>query len=65
LCRDELQFSPSDAVVIVPNEEWASALRRSHRAEQDMLVELYATAIKREEAELRREPFRWHIAPLE
>ena len=62
---DELRFSPADAVVIVPNEEWASALRKNHDDEQDMVVELYATAIERQTAELRREPFLWHIAPLQ
>ncbi|MBZ5724801.1 MAG: hypothetical protein LAP87_07370 [Acidobacteriia bacterium] len=62
---DELPFSPADVSIIVPNKEWASTLRRSHDAEQDMVVELYATASEREIAELRREPFRWHMAPLQ
>jgi len=53
------------AAIIVPNEEWASALRRTHDAQQDMVVELYAAAIERQIAELWREPFRWHIAPLQ
>jgi hypothetical protein len=62
---DELPFSPAEAAIIVPNEEWASALRRTHDAQQDMVVELYAAAIERQIAELWREPFRWHIAPLQ
>ena len=62
---DELTFSPADASIVVPNEEWAYALRRSHDAEQDMVVEQYATAIGRQVAELWREPFLWHIAPLQ
>ncbi len=62
--RDELPFLPTETVVIVPNEKWASALRRSHDAEQEMIVEQYATVIDRQIAELWRQPFLWHIAPL-
>jgi len=62
---DGLAFSPAEASIIVPNEGWASALRRSHDAEQDAVVELYATAIGRRTAEWLREPFLWHIAPLQ
>ena len=61
----ELPFSPNEATVIVPNQDWASALRRSHGAEQDMIVEMYATSFDRQLAELWREPFLWHIAPLQ
>ena len=62
---DELRFSPAEASIIVPNEEWASKLCRSHDAEQEMVVELYSAAIEREDAELRREPFLWRITPLQ
>jgi len=61
---DELPFSPAEAVIVVPSADWASALRRSHHAEQDMDVELYSMVIEREIAELWREPFRWHIVTL-
>jgi hypothetical protein len=62
---DELLFSPSEAVIVVPNDEWAVALLRSHDAEQDMDVELYSMVIERELAELWREPFRWHVVTLQ
>jgi len=62
---DELQFSPADAEVIVPNEEWESALRRSHDAEQDMVVEQYANAMERQTAGQLRELFPWRITPLQ
>jgi hypothetical protein len=62
---DELRFSPAEASIIAPNEEWASKLCRSHDAEQEMVVELYSAAIEREDAELRREPFLWRITPLQ
>jgi len=65
MCCDELRFTPADVEVIVPTEAWASVLRRSHRAKQDMVVELYATAIEKEDAELLRKPFRWHVTPLQ
>jgi hypothetical protein len=39
---DELPFSQAEAVIVVPNSEWATVLRRRHDAEQDMDVELYA-----------------------
>jgi hypothetical protein len=62
---DGLSFSQAEAVIVVPNDEWAAALRRSNHAEQDMDVELYALVIERDIAELWRGPFRWHIVTLQ
>jgi len=62
---DELPFSQAEAVVVVPNNQWLGALRRTHDAEQDMKVELYAQVIERENAEFWREPFRWHVVTLQ
>ena len=65
MCCAELPFSPKEAVVIVPNLDWAYALRHAHDAEQDTGVEMCATACEREMAEQLREPFRWHIRTLQ
>ena len=62
---DELTFSQAEAVIVVPNDQWVGALRRSHDAEQDIDVEMYAMVVEREIAELWREPLRWHVVALQ
>jgi hypothetical protein len=61
---DALDFTPEAAVVVVPNGQWADALLRDHDVGQDMVVELYSTAVSRHEAELWREQFRWRVETL-
>jgi len=61
---DELAFTPAEAVIVVPDEQWAHQLRRIHDAHQDMIVELYAEAVDADIAEIWREQFPWHIVPL-
>jgi hypothetical protein len=62
---DELPFTPVEAAIVVPNNEWAVALRRAHDNDQDMLVEQYAQVIDSTVAELFRDAFSWHVIPLE
>jgi hypothetical protein len=61
---EELAFTPAEAVIVVPNEQWANRLRRVHDGGQDMIVELYAGAIDREIAEMWREKFPWRVFSL-
>ena len=61
---EELTFSSADVTIVLPSKEWASALLQRHDDEQDLMVELYANAMEREDAELWREPFRWHMEVL-
>ena len=62
---DELAFTPADAVIVVPNEQWANRLRRIHDAHQDVIVERYAEAIDQDIAEIWRQGFPWRVVPLE
>jgi hypothetical protein len=61
---DALKFTPGAAIIVVPNGQWADALRRDHDVDQDTVVEMYAAAMGGDEAEMWREPFRWRIATL-
>ena len=61
---DELAFAPAEAAIVVPNEQWANALRRIHDAHQDMIVELYAEAVDQDIAEIWRDQFPWRVVPL-
>jgi len=60
----ELQFTPDDAVIVLPNGEWQSLLLEMHDWEQDTCVEAYSTVVDREIAEQLREEFRWRIVTL-
>jgi hypothetical protein len=62
---DELPFSESEAVIVVPNEECATALLRFHDDDQDIEIQQYALMMDEQIAELWREDFRWRVAPLE
>jgi hypothetical protein len=62
---DELQFSEAEAVVVVPDDDWANALLRSHDDEQDIDIQQYALVMDPQIAELWREDFRWLVVPLQ
>jgi len=64
VCCNELVFTPAEAIIVVPNEQWASELRRIHNIDQDLTVELYAQAIDRAIAENWREQFPWRVVLL-
>jgi hypothetical protein len=51
---DELWFSEADAVIVVPDSYYASVLQRIHDDAQDIEVELYATIVDLEVAEMWR-----------
>ena len=53
----ELAFSERDAVIVVPNQEWADALVRAHDEEQDIEIQQYSRVVDLQIAELWRESF--------
>ena len=62
----ELRFSERDAVIIVPNAEWARALVRAHGEEQDIDIQQYSLVMDPEIADWwLREEFRWRVVPLQ
>jgi hypothetical protein len=62
--RDHLEFGPSVAAVVVPNQEWAERLVGEHEGEQDLRVLEYAQAMEGLLAEQYREDFPWRIFVL-
>ncbi len=64
---EEFLFNPTDAVVVLPNGQWADYLLDIHRYEQDMIVQAYSTVFDEDEmyiAEQLREKFTWRIRTL-
>jgi len=61
---DELVFTPADAVIVVPDGQWAGTLCQLHEIDQDMLVQQYALVMDQQIAELWRDTFRWHLVTL-
>ena len=61
---DELQFSPSDACLVVPDEEWADELVALHDAAEDFKVLQYSTIMDDFIACQYREDFPWRICVL-
>ena len=62
---DELQFDPSNAVVIVPNADWEQRLRVALDDQQDWQVAEYAQILDETIAEAYREDFPWRVACLD
>jgi len=62
--RDQLQFDPSIAAIVVPNHEWAARLVEDHEGQQNLIVLEYAQVIDGNLAEQYREGFPWRIFVL-
>jgi hypothetical protein len=62
---DELPFTPEEAVIVVPDQQWADALLRKHEHDQNRMIDLYATCMDLEIAEMYRRPFHWQVESLE
>jgi hypothetical protein len=59
---DALKFEPSNAAIIVPNEDWAKRMIAEHEAREDFNVFIYSQMMDDEMlAEQYREPFPWRI----
>ena len=61
---DDLPFSESDAVVIVPNSKWANALVQAHEDDQNIQIQQYSLVMEAQIAELLREEFHWRLISL-
>lgn len=61
---DELHFTPSDACLVVPDEDWACELIARHDATEDFKVLQYSTIMDDFIAEQYREDFPWRICLL-
>lgn len=60
-----LRFDPSNAGIVVKDENWAQRMISEHKTEQDFKVFQYSEMLDDEMlAEQYREPFPWRIFPL-
>lgn len=62
---DFLNFTPVEAVLVVPTREYAERLYAEHEAEQDMQVLQYSQIMNELFANQYRENFPWRIAVLQ
>ena len=61
---DELNFDPSVAALVLPNQGWANILIKEHEAEQYYKVMQYSLILDEESAMQYRESFKWLIYVL-
>jgi hypothetical protein len=61
---DELHFTPNDACLVVPDDDWAEELVDRHNADEDVRVLQYSTVMDEFIAEQYREDFPWRICVL-
>lgn len=61
----ELQFTPADAIVVVPNQLYAERLRAAHDVVQDWQVLQYSLILDEDIAEQYREDFPWRVSVLD
>jgi hypothetical protein len=60
----EFAFGPQDAVIVVPDSQWADALVQAHWDEQRILVEAYSIVLDELIAEQFCEDFSWRVVTL-
>jgi hypothetical protein len=60
----ELVFTPSDAIIVVPDPIWVDQMLEMHKMEQDFRVELYSTVFSEDIVETFVEEFPWRIITL-
>ena len=61
---DNLAFLPTDAALVVPDEEWESFVRGIWDAQQELQSESYSTLFEQTIVEQLRDPFPWRIVRL-
>jgi hypothetical protein len=61
---DYLDFDPSKAVIVVPNDNWAQRMIDEHETEQDYRVQEYSLIFDEDIARSYREGFPWRIYTL-
>jgi len=60
----ELQFTPNDMVILLPNIEWRERLLLDHESDQDYLIRGYSLVLDEDIAEQYREDLPWRISCL-
>jgi len=65
LHRDDLVFSPGDAVLVVPNKEWESIVFGIWDYQQQLKVEAYSAILEQTIVEQMHEPCPWRVVSLE
>lgn len=61
---DNLVISPTDAALVVPDENWESSVRGIWDSQQDLQSESYSTLFEQTIVEQLRDPFPWRIVRL-
>jgi hypothetical protein len=61
---DELQFSPNDAVLVVPNQEWEDFVFGIWDSQQQLEAEAYSTILDQMIVAQLEEPCPWRIVRL-
>ncbi len=61
---DRLNFSPANAAIVVPNEEWEAFILRIWDSQQDLEVESYSVLFEQTIVEQLRDPFPWRLVRL-
>jgi hypothetical protein len=64
LRQDELQFSPDDAVLVVPDREWEAFIFEIWNAQQELEAEAYSAIFDHAIVEQLQEPCPWRIVTL-
>jgi hypothetical protein len=62
--RDELLFTPADAIIVLPTPKHADYLRELHEEEQRYNFQVYSTILGDDIALQYREEFQWRIVTL-
>ena len=61
---ERLQFSPAEAVLVVPDEEWESFILGIWDSQQQLEVEAYSALFEQIIVEQLQEPFPWRVVRL-